>query len=397
MSPKAWVRRFFIAFSCLAVLVTALNFLVDPYDAFGAISLEGLNKNKYYDSDRIGKSIRLSRDQFEVAIVGTSRVQIAIDPRADELSGLSAFNAAMVETNLQELAKVWSFILQHQTRLKLLIFGVDFLTFSDKRGLARQFSESLYAENSSQIAAYLRVLYSPQSVMRSLSTIVKNVRSEPPIVWAGHRSKRLVEVNHRRLFEEILSSNFFVNRETYACFGLDRARIKLFEQMLRDAAERQVKVYAFVPPLHAWQHVAMKMLGLDSVYREWVRELLAVSEKVRTETGGDIELWDFGGFNEITTEPIPEDTTGEMQHYWESSHYKARTGSLILERMLRRQERAAGFGVLLSSSTIGGQLAQMELDLQRYYDGFPEEIDRVRAIFDATATFRSTICPEGRQ
>ena len=69
-------------------------------------------------------------------------------------------------------------------------------------------------------------------------------------------------------------------------------------------------------------------------------------------------LWDFSGYNSLTTEDVPPDGDSEtqMKWYWESSHYKKELGDLVLDRIFdyHHPERIVpdDFGVLLTPKNI---------------------------------------------
>ncbi len=107
-------------------------------------------------------------------------------------------------------------------------------------------------------------------------------------------------------------------------------------------------------------------------------------------------LWDFSGYNSITTEPVPaEDETQAMRWYWESSHFKRETGELMLARILGSNADASipqGFGVRLTDETVDAVLARMREGRSRYRAQHPEELQSVADSVQRTRETRAGLC-----
>lgn len=394
MSPKSWVYSLVLAFGLLFGAIIAITFSVDPYGIFGSPTVPRFNEKKYYSLDRIANSIRLTHDSFTTIIFGTSRTLVGMDTKDSAFKGEHVFNASMSGTGIEELYKVFNYALNRQQDLESIVYGVDFLTFSDKRTVHKQFKESLYNDEGSRMQTYLRVLFSMKALEASIETVVKNIRSEPAIVIDGYISKENIDVNHRKLFREILENNFLVGRETYGCYNYDSKRMKIFGDMLRKAVQREVTIYLFISPLHARHYYALKSLGLINEYKSWIIKLVREVEKVRQEHDAEINLWDFGGFNSVTTEAVPSDEKTKMSFYWESSHYKKQVGSVILKTMKSRTQQTPGFGVLLNENNVMNRLYQMEHGLREYIDKNHDEVEEIDALYRSTSKTRIKNCPE---
>ena len=79
-------------------------------------------------------------------------------------------------------------------------------------------------------------------------------------------------------------------------------------------------------------------LRLWESFEDWKRHL--VRQVAELQHGSvDIKIFDFSGYNEFTTEPVPYpgDIKSEMRWYWEPGHYKSALGERILERIVHGQ------------------------------------------------------------
>ncbi|GFZ91240.1 hypothetical protein [Okeania sp. KiyG1] len=70
--------------------------------------------------------------------------------------------------------------------------------------------------------------------------------------------------------------------------------------------ENNIKLILFISPSHATQWEAIRATGEWSTFEEWKREVVKITP-----------VFDFSGYNTITTEPIHND----MENYRDNSHY----------------------------------------------------------------------------
>jgi len=108
-------------------------------------------------------------------------------------------------------------------------------------------------------------------------------------------------------------------------------------------------------------------------------------------------LWDFSGYNEITTEPFPSlnDKTTQMQWYWESSHYKKETGDLVLDTLLNYKQAdrkaPAKFGVKLTSKNIEQHLFNQRVNRDKFTASHSEIVNEINDMILNTAPKREKL------
>ena len=137
--------------------------------------------------------------------------------------------------------------------------------------------------------------------------------------------------------------------------------------MLRTAARFDLELHVFIPPGHARQAEVVRFLGLEPLFPQWLRELACVVAS--TESGKrSVRLWDFSGYNSVTTEPIPPFSSKDrMQWYRDSVHFSRRTGRAIVDTVLGFPPSELGkdqtFGVQVTPGTsmnISSTVASLE-------------------------------------
>lgn len=145
-----------------------------------------------------------------------------------------------------------------------------------------------------------------------------------------------------------------------------------FRFMIRKAYAEGTDLRLFITPLHAAVRTTINALGLGERYAYWLTELTRINEEEASKAGRQpFPLWDFSTINSITTEPIPE--TGDrspMRWFWEVSHYRKKTGDLILDRVLDLRDPSpagpADFGMRLTTANIDAQLASDAIGLAKW-------------------------------
>ena len=198
-------------------------------------------------------------------------------------------------------------------------------------------------------------------------------------------------MNSRELFTKILTERFFIRKQTYGGFIYGKDRVEKFKNVLDTYSRKKVKVILFISPIHARQMEALDALGLYECFENWKRDLVDAVDDVRKKRDVDIILWDFSGYNSVTTEDIPDSKATQMQWYWESSHFKKALGDLVLSRMLHfesHQKVPDDFGVPIHSGNIEAHLAEIRRGKDIYFKEHPEEVEDVRLLAEKTAHLR---------
>jgi hypothetical protein len=109
-----------------------------------------------------------------------------------------------------------------------------------------------------------------------------------------------------------------------------------------------------LPPIHADLLVQIDRAGLWSRYQT---VKAALTRLIAAEAGETVRLWDFSGFDTISTEPVPTpaEPRADMLGFWEPNHFKRAVGEKMLAAIYGG---ASEYGVPLTPETIERHLAQ---------------------------------------
>lgn len=382
----ASARKFFfftVALTALAVLllVVGANYLVDPYllHQWDTPALRRLTSAQ----QKIlpwGKTYAAFRYQPDVLLLGSSRSEIGLPADSPLLAGQRVFNLAISGASVGDAARM----LRHSSRFhqpELIIWGLDYgWQFREKTGNT-DFLEELEAKDDLYLLRRtLLDLRRCMSLPMAGDTLAVLTGSNEQsclslIAYNGFKAAPCLEVimknegGTRRAFEEVLKK-----KAPLGAPDDTSATITFLEQTLKSSCTAGTRVRLFIQPLHALAELSY-WNGLESEVEEWKRKLTGMAERLRNGSC-DIALYDFSGYNRITTEQIPQQTGREsMQHYWEQSHYNGGVGELIIARVLQKEraKEPEAFGVELRPETVENHLAATQLARRRYVEAHPGE------------------------
>ncbi len=129
-----------------------------------------------------------------------------------------------------------------------------------------------------------------------------------------------------------------------------------------------------------------RIVGIDDEIDNWKRAMVEANEEEAGLAGrAPFPLWDFSGYNSVTTERLPD--AGEIEQimygYWEGSHYSDAVGVRILDRIFGEgSQRGDDFGLQLTSANIDAHLEQIRRGGARYRLAHATEIKAMEEMFD---------------
>lgn len=362
-----------IAITSIPVLLVGLfNWAIDPQDIFktphyGNLNHEKINKD---NNDRLFKAIDIIRLQPDTIIMGSSRTKQGIDPEAAALANNSnVYNLALNGPNFYEVRRYIEHAIYNQPELEEIILGVDFFMFNEDLANQPTFNNARLEKRRIVLDDVIKNLFSIDTVSNSIDTIRASQKSPNTInsdygddgfmpnrndnngeaIWRFHQSIKLYFSLH---------SNYQLSQEYW----------NDFREIVQLCQENNIKLTVFISPSHATQWESIYATERWDVLEQWKRDLVSI-----------IPVWDFSGYNSITTEEIAQ----YMENYVDNSHYTPEVGELILQRMRNKSRNnvPADFGVLLTSENIEEHLEQIESDRQTWLEENPEEANMVKDFY----------------
>jgi len=143
------------------LLLAAFVAAVDPYYLFGSPSWHGFNavKPKYESHVLVVKPYQLRRIRPDAVSLGSSRVEVGIDPRHPGWTKGTIFNFALPSSNSMDLMLAFSHAQALGRPLKQAVVGLDFFAFNvlaaKNQGLDARVASNVVEEFANFLAAEL--------------------------------------------------------------------------------------------------------------------------------------------------------------------------------------------------------------------------------------------------
>ena len=359
--------------------IITLNYVVDPYLIHQWDS--PLVNRLYPGWQKLTpwvKTYAASRYKPEVIYLGSSRTEVGLPTQVDLFSGKRVFSLTLSGGSLGDAMAM----LKHTrvfNRPEMVIWGLDYgALFSEEIGNT-DFDRTLVAQNS--LYPLWRTLL---NIKRSMSwdmtsetiAVLRGVSEQACVSTLAVFGQRpspckdytmAIEGGTAKAFELVMKGNSSEENPNF-----DTA-FKQLDSVINDFCIQGTAFRFFIQPIHAldelyharpWQHM-----------ENWKRGLVKIIDKHK-QSGCDIRLMDFSGFNSITTEEIPQ-ATGKpiMQNYWEQSHYRPEVGKKMLFKLFSPTFQGVenDFGVDLNAAVIETHLAKVRQARNNYCATHPKE------------------------
>jgi hypothetical protein len=384
-SEKSNFALYFVSIGLSALLLLAiivsLNYVVDPYfiHQWNTPLLHRLSPAQQKIMPW-AKTYAAYSYQPEVVFLGSSRTEIGLPTNSGMFSSERVFNLAISGASVGDAVNM----LRHTAffhRPEIVIWGLDYgWQFREKTGNT-DFGKELVAEGPSYPIqrTFLNIKRSVSMAMTADTIKILLGESEQSclslLAYYGHKSSECLEIIMRneggteKAFTEVLKKREPLgNPEDVA------ATIQLLDRVTGNYCHDGTVFRFYIQPIHALAELSYwATLGED--LDNWKRALVKMID-ARRQGGCDIRLYDFSGFNSITTEEIPQATgKAAMQHYWEQSHYRSEVGVKILKEVLEADGKVEekSFGVELRGDTIEQHLLNFHQTRQQYITNHPKE------------------------
>jgi hypothetical protein len=383
---QSYVRTFLTTLGGALLLVVGFNWLMNPYGLFPAPAITGINAYKPELSRRqyVAYPYDVARVRPQVVILGTSRA-MHIPTEQAAWSGQRSYNLALASSSFYEQFRLF----QHAVAgggVETVLWGVDLFAFVhqthpdfselrlrvDAQGQAQGFSP----------ASYLRDAIPGLLSGDALRSSVKTLRRQNEVEDMGRRlhANKPVRIRsaggQRRMFLRLEQGVVDLRPGESRLENMD---LESFRQALRFAHARNIDLRLFISPEHARLLELWEALGRGDTIAKLKRELVRMNQEEAERSGRrPFPLWDFSGYNAITTEALPAlgDTETHMHWYWEGSHYSEAAADLIVARVFEmpHSDLPADFGLRIEPENVEGHIANVRAARAAYRNAHPADI-----------------------
>lgn len=348
-------------------LVGTFNLLVDPYDVFDTPNWFGINhsKPKKDNNDRLFKASDLTRLKPTTIILGSSRTKQGIDPEYSVFADdRSTYNLAINGPNVYEVRRYLEHAIANQSNIREIVFGVDFFMFNANLKNQPSFSEDRLGKKHISVNDAINSLFSLDTLNISKATIEASLK-EPnrydPYGKNGFMPNRNInDGNTKWRFDRSIELYF----QLHSDYQFSDKYLADFKKIVELCQQHKIDLKVFISPSHATDMEAIHITDRWQIMENWKREIVKITP-----------VWDFSGYNSVTTEPIKD----VMKNYSDNSHYTVAIGNLILDRIFNRSntKNPSDFGVLLTPENLENYLAKVRSDREVWMKSHADEVKLV--------------------
>ncbi|HEY9651832.1 MAG TPA: hypothetical protein V6C95_14290 [Coleofasciculaceae cyanobacterium] len=364
---------FLLAIFSPLFLAGLFNIIVDPYDVFDTPNFLNVNSSKPHKdkNDRLFKALDIIRIKPVTILLGSSRTKQGLDPNHPALVNNNnhqpAYNLGLNGLNLHEELRYLQHAIANQKKLTLVIIGIDFFSFNAYLKNQVSFDERRLEKQYLTPKDFINVVFSLNALSASQETIIASIYDKNKDSDYGengfmpYRNIKKNEVDWR--FKSGIT-DFFQN---HAQYNLSKEHLEDFKKIVSMCKQNNITLKVFISPSHATQWEAIRATGHWQTFEQWKRELVKITP-----------VWDFSGYNSVTTEPISYD----MQDYTDNSHYTPKIGNLVLNRLLSYQDEKVpnDFGILITSDNVESQLVKIRADREIWATKNSDEVKLVQQV-----------------
>jgi hypothetical protein len=383
------------AFATLCV-VAVIVVIVDAFALFGTRIIPSRlfphHLRMTTSGDRVIKAIEIAqrRQPLDILFAGSSRVAFAFDPRSPLLSGLQTYNAGLNGSHSAETGKVVRYAIDHVSKIRRVVWNVDFEEFFRPLGVEADFNESGFA-GAPLAFGYARHVLSYEALRKSVGAAAPALRGgfSPYIDVDGFYVHERSEATKGPLDYVLMPRlrNFYPayvlsGRENYAEF-LD-ARLADLDATLAYAKTRGVDVDIVLMPVHVTRLEVYEIGGLMPLFESWKQRLAQnLAAAANLPGSGTIRAFDFTPITPLSLEDFPSPDSGKHARFFlETLHPAPIVGDMIVARLLGRPSPVdmPGFGLPLDDAVAPQRLQEERAKLRAWEDAHPELVAEIKGL-----------------
>lgn len=401
-------RRYVIALATIISLalaaVAAVNVVVDPYQIWRLGVIPGLEhvKTPQEDLNVVTKIYGIRWAKPRAIILGSSRARMAFDPqRPDWREGITpAYNAGVPGGSIRDIHALFHLAVREApvkiALIELGFHGFDVNAFNLEmnlkkddprlrlRGMVGLLPQVLFGNATraswETLERYFHLIDYPVFYQRQDGKVEFHAEIfDAPAATAGHEAYFL-----DIWFRPDPNRSFCLHNPITGENSLAE-----FSALLDEAHSRAVKLILVIPPMHARRLELISAAGLHPQYERWKRQLVRIVAAHQSEPGSPgMVLWDFTGYDAVTTEPFRLVRKGDTPNrfFWESVHFKDRVGNMILDRIVGDPQPSRPlpphFGLILTLQNIEAQLASERAGANTYRASHPAQAAEIASLVD---------------
>lgn len=372
---RNWSLTVIILCMLLIGFIVALNFLVDPYNIFESPTYERFNKHKIESKEYILKAKEIANQKPDTIFLGSSRTRQGLSPSYYErIVGEDAYNVGLPGATMYVELKYFEYALKNNPKLKRVIIGLDFEAFNRFGINPSSFDEKHLSDKRWIKEDLILNLFTIRALTDSMHVIIENrknisILTQDSLLEDGSHNESVQLDIHQELLNKGINpfykhlEEYLVNEQLLEKYDLSDKDISYFKKIVELCEENQIELIAFIQPTHALQWTGIEEAGFWVQLEQWKKEIVHITS-----------VWDFSGYNSITTT-----STDNFDVYFDQSHYRKKIGNFILHQVLQLdvEKVPSDFGVYLTEKNIQSHLYKVRADRDAWMADNPLIVQRI--------------------
>ena len=405
MNFRAYLKLLACFVACGSVVISGANWMIDPFYIFETPRISGLNaaKTGFFKNLRTMKPIVLQakRNTIDTVILGSSRAEAGLDPEHPAWGDSKVYNLGIPAPSMYELLRYYEFANQVQ-ELRTVVLALDFSQYvTQTNSEVDHLLQKISTPTDHYLASNLvTTLFSIDVLLASVRTVLFQHNPDvehTPLGFGIHtwRGEEAARIGQRAVFidndKQYIATHWVTKGSTPESFGREEtANLVYFRRLVEEIRTHNTRLIVLISPSHAREWSIIWTAGLWPQLEQWKRNIVTIlAEDAAQHPGKEpFALWDFSGYNSITTEDVPlaGDTQTQMRWYWEASHYKKEVGDMILDRLFNNHNPARhipdDFGTILTVGNIDAHLHTMRNQQLIWHRQHEQELREIRELVE---------------
>ncbi|MDL1866552.1 hypothetical protein FBR06_04735 [Betaproteobacteria bacterium PRO4] len=369
---RSYVKILCFLSATILISIASMNYLVDPYliHQWDSPLIQRLRPPKERLSPW-GKTYAIAAYKPSVLYLGSSRTELGLPTGSHLFTGQKVFNGAISGASIAD-AIIMAKHASRVSQLDTVIWGIDYPSFSNTVGNTEFDRELIAGRGNYFLYRFILDVKRTFAIDMTRDSIAALLGSLDPIcrsslAFNGQRDSacmnKIIEMQGGIRQAIKTETRNFAN----ATPSIGEA-LRPFSFSIKKLCTQQAKIRLYINPTHALTLSALYWNNKWDSMETWLHSLASIVDNAR-QSGCNVRLFDFSGFNSITTDAILwVNEADTMRYYWEASHYRDNVGAMILERMFNSSDSIPDdFGIELNSEMLPAHLRKMRLDRDQYH------------------------------
>jgi len=404
MTSRTSYIGIFAALATTAILsIAAINIAVDPWAYFKTPDIAGFNLVKpelpYYERELEAQGLKTL--QPKGIVMGASNSDVGLDPEHTSWEVQPGYNVAAGLGSITLANRLLEHALVFGTPEKIVLgleFGMFHPAYQNDAGInPTSLARNIDGERNRDYLGFnfYANAFSLQMLKSSAKTLLANIgkkdaaKTYRPALTAsgmldpenfGNPSWKTYRLHFQNNIA-YATRTFWAPAEQLASIDIpaEEPTFESYRRILALACENEIELYLLFAPSHAYVLVGQETLGLTDFWERWQHAIVTTTAEFARETGcPQPPVWDFSGYNEVTTEIISNERGKEhfSTWYWDPLHYRVEVGNDMLNRMFGKPAINPVFddiGTVLTPANIDEVIRQKRQGLINYRKNHPDE------------------------